>query len=148
MVKEQLIAYLNKKHWTFLQKDDILKLDVSGNGFSWNSFFKVDQEASFCYFSVLPAVVPQERMELVSKLLHNINCRIWFGNFEIILEGSNAGQVRLRTSSFLPPDAGQDILEQLIDLTVNFNMAAMNFYGPILMKALYGDSEDPSDFIR
>lgn len=79
MAKELLKKYLETKQWNYLEKDNVLKVDVSGNEFSWNSFLKVDEEYSFCYFSVLPAMVPQERRELFSSLLHQINCQIWFG---------------------------------------------------------------------
>lgn len=147
MAKELLKKYLETKQWNYLEKDNVLKVDVSGNEFSWNSFLKVDEEYSFCYFSVLPAMVPQERRELFSSLLHQINCQIWFGDFEIVLTGDNAGQVRLRTSTFLPPVATEETLLQLADLSINMNMAAMNFYGPVLMKALYGNSLNAEDYL-
>ena len=147
MARELLKKYLASKEWNYIEKDDILKLDVNGNGFSWNSFLKVDEEYSFCYFAVLPSAVPEERRELFSCLLHQINCRIWFGNFEMILEGDYAGQVRLRTSTFLPPAASEETQLQLADLTININMGAMNFYGPILMKALYGESLNAKDYL-
>ena len=76
MARELLKKYLASKEWNYIEKDDILKLDVNGNGFSWNSFLKVDEEYSFCYFAVLPSAVPEERRELFSSLLHQINCRI------------------------------------------------------------------------
>ncbi len=147
MARELLKKYLEQKQWSYLEKEDILKLDVTGNEFSWSSFLKVDEEYQFCYFSVLPAMVPQERLELFSTLLHRINCQIWFGDFEIILTGENVGQVRLRTSSFLPPAASEETLLQLADLSINMNMAAMNFYGPLLMKALYGTSMNPEEYL-
>ena len=147
MSRELLKNYLAGKGWNYIEQDDILKLDVSGDGFSWNSFLKVDEEHSFCYFAVLPASVPEARREFFSTLLHQINCRIWFGNFELILDGDYAGQVRLRTSTFLPPAASQEAMLQLADLTININMGAMNFYGPILMKALYGESQDVMEYL-
>lgn len=147
MTKELLKQYLAQKGWNYLEKDEILKLDVNGNDFSWNSFLKVDEAYSLCYFAVLPAVIPEDRRALFSNLLHIINCRIWFGDFEMVLTGEEAGQVRLRTSTFLPPDTAEETLLQLVDVTVNMNMAAMNFYGPTLLKALYGDSLRTEDYI-
>lgn len=147
MTKELLKRYLAQKEWNYLESDEILKLDVNGNEFSWNSFLKVDEAHSLCYFAVLPAVVPEDRRTLFSDLLHLINCRIWFGDFEMVLTGEEAGQVRLRTSTFLPPDAPEETLLQLVDVTVNMNMAAMNFYGPVLLKARYGDSLRPEDYL-
>ena len=148
MTKELLKGYLAQKDWNYLENDDILKLDINGNEFSWNSFLKVDEEYSLCYFAVLPAVVPEERRALFANLLHLINCRIWFGDFEMVLNGDQAGQVRLRTSTFLPPDAPEETLLQLVDVTVNMNMAAMNFYGPMLLKARYGDSLQAEDYLK
>lgn len=147
MTRDLLKKYLDRKGWNYLEKDDILKLDVNGSGFSWNSFLKVDEAHSLCYFSVLPVQVPEERQAFFSALLHAINCRIWFGDFEIVLAGEQTGQVRMRTSTFLPPDAPEDILLQLADVVINMNMGAMNFYGPVLMKALYGDSLKPEDYL-
>lgn len=147
MSRELLKQYLSEKGWNYIEQGDILKLDVNGDGFSWSSFLKVDEEHSFCYFAVLPSSVPEHRRTVVCELLHQINCRIWFGNFEMILDGDFAGQVRLRTSSFLPPAASQEAMMQLADLTININMGAMNYYGPILMKALYGESQDAMEYL-
>lgn len=138
-MKEKLKMYIEKMGWSYVENIDIIKIDVEGGSISWTMFIKTDQKDSFCCFSVLPARITQDKMQTISQLTNVYNSEIWFGNFELIMEGDSQGQLRLRTSSFVPDTADEKTSDLLIENTIAFNIAAMNRYSPLFLKALYSE---------
>lgn len=146
-MKEKIKAYFEKNNWKYIDNGSVLKLDVDGDGITWYAFFKVDQADSFCCFSVLPARISGKRIPTVMRLLNFINTRIWFGDFEIITDGPEAGQVRLRTSAFVPSGCDEKSTTAIIENVIAYSGAVMNMYGNDIIKANYSDSDDIKLFI-
>lgn len=145
-MKERIERYFAKMGWNWSENGPVLKISVDGAEISWSMFIKADEEESFCSFSVLPTRVPEKKLDLVSKLTNVFNSELWFGNFELILNGAECGQLRFRTSSFVPKMMDENEIETIIEKNISFNMAAMNRYAPMFMKAIFGSSDDISEF--
>lgn len=146
-MKEKIKAFFEKNNWKHIDNGPVLKLDVDGDGMTWSAFFKVDETENFCCFSVLPTRISEKRIPTVMRLLNHINTRIWFGNFELITEGPEAGQVRLRTSAFVPTGSNEDAVNGIIENVVTYSAAIMNLYGNDIVKANYSDSDDIELFL-
>lgn len=146
-MKEKIVAFFEKNNWKYIDNGSVLKLDVDGDGLTWYVFFKVDQAESFACFSVLPTRISEKRIPTVMKLLNFINTRIWFGGFEMITDGPELGQVRLRASAFVPSVCGEKAAEEIIENVVTYSGAVMNLYGGIITKANYSDSDDIELFL-
>lgn len=141
-MKELITAYLGKNNWKFIDSGAVLKLDVDGDELSWTTLLKVDESESFCCFSLLPTKISEEKFGVILKMMNEINAGIWFGGFELITEGSAAGQARFRTSAFVPKSADEQTSTEIIENTISFNEAAMNRFAAEIIKANYSDSED------
>lgn len=141
-MKEKIKAYFEKNNWKYIDNGSVLKLDVDGDGLSWYAFFKVDQADNFACFSTLPARISENRIPTVMKLINLINTRIWFGSFEIITDGTETGQVRLRASAFVPGDCPEAAANEIIENVIAYSGAVMNLYGNAIVKANYSDSDD------
>lgn len=146
-MKEKIKAFFEKNNWKYIDNGSVLKLDVDGDGITWYAFFKVDQTDNFACFSVLPARISAKRIPTVMRLLNFINTRIWFGNFELITDGPEAGQVRLRASAFVPSGCDEKTLDEIIENVVAYSSAVMNLYGNDIIKANYSDSDDIELFL-
>lgn len=146
-MKEKVKNLLAKKEWAYMENEDIIKLDINGESFTWSSFIKCDEEYSLSYFSVLPTRIPQEKMQQFLLLVNEINCRLWYGSFELITDEEARGQLRLRTATIIPPETAEKTEDTLIDGVLSMNMAAMNMYGGALMKAIYSDDVKLDDYI-
>lgn len=146
-MKEKIKAYFEKNNWKYLDNGSILKLDVDGDGLTWSVFLKVDNIDNFCCFSVLPSRISEKRLPIVTKLLNLINTRIWFGDFEIITNGAEAGQVRFKAGAFVPQSAGDAGSEEIIASVIAYSSAAMNTYGNNIIKANFSDSDDIGSFL-
>lgn len=146
-MKEKIKAYFEKNSWKYIDNGAVLKLDVDGDGLSWYAFFKVDQADNFACFSTLPTRISEKRISTVIKLLALINTRIWFGDFEIITDGSEAGQVRLRASAFVPESCSEAAVNEIIENVIAYSGAVMNLYGNAIIKANYSDSDDAELFL-
>lgn len=141
-MKEKIKAYFEKNHWKYIDNGLILKLDVDGDGLTWSTFFKVDNIDNFCCFSVLPSRITEKRVPIVMRLINYINTRIWFGNFEIITEGAEAGQVRFKAGAFVPEGCGETEVNRIIEGVIAYCSTAMNAYGNNIIKANFSDSDD------
>lgn len=141
-MKEKIKSFFEKNNWKYIDNGSVLKLDVDGDGLTWYTFFKVDQAESFACFSVLPTRISAKRIPTVMKLLNFINTRIWFGSFELITDGPELGQVRLRASAFVPNGCDENTAEEIIANVVTFGSAVMNLYAGDIIKANYSESDD------
>ena len=141
-MKEKIKAFFEKNNWKYIDNGSVLKLDVDGDGITWYAFFKVDQAENFACFSVLPARISAKRIPTVMRLLNFINTRIWFGDFELITDGPEAGQVRLRASAFVPAGCDEKNANEIIENVVTYSGAVMNLYANDIIKANYSDSDD------
>lgn len=146
-MKEIIKKWLEKKKWAYMENESVLKLDVTGKNNAWSSFIKADENDCFSYFSVLPTRVPEERINFLLELVNRVNCKIWFGSFELMLD-EGRGQIRLRTSAIIPETAGEEITDTVIEGTLGLNMAIMNAYISVFTKAIYSDSDRAEEFIR
>lgn len=146
-MKEKIKAFFEKNNWKYIDNGSVLKLDVDGDGITWYAFFKVDQTDNFCCFSVLPARISAKRIPTVMRLLNFINTRIWFGDFEIITDGTEVGQVRLRASAFVPVGCDEKTMNEIIENVVTYSGAVMNLYGNDIIKANFSDSDDIELFL-
>lgn len=146
-MKEKITAYFDKHNWKYIDNGSVLKLDIDGDGLTWSTFFKVDNAESFCCFAVLPSRISGKRADIVTKLLNYINTRIWFGNFELIAEGAEAGQVRFKAGAFLPENCGGEPSDKIIESVLTYSAAAMNTYGRDIIKADLGEGDDIKLFL-
>lgn len=146
-MKEKIKAFFEKNNWKYIDNGSVLKLDVDGDGISWYAFFKVDQADNFACFSVLPARISAKRIPTVMRLLNFINTRIWFGDFELITDGSEIGQVRFRSSAFVPAGCDEKTANEIIESVVTYSGAVMNLYANDIIRANYSDSDDIELFL-
>lgn len=98
-------------------------------------------------FLVLPARISAKRIPAVMRPLNFINTRIWFGDFELITDGPETGQVRLRASAFVPSGCDEKTANEIIENVVTYSGAVMNLYANDIIKANYSDSDDIELFL-
>lgn len=146
-MKDKVISFVEELGWAYTANGWIIKVDVNNGDLNWSSFFKTDDNSSLTYFGVLPVRIPDDKLTLIAKLVNVVNSSIWFGNFELIIEGTERGQLRFRTSGFIPETADDETVDTLIRSISSYNMAGMSTYSKAFMKALYSDSDDIENFI-
>lgn len=135
-MRDKIINFINKQNWNYLEKNNVIKIDIEGKSLSWTSYIKADENDSFSFFSILPAKADKENLEDIAVFLHEINTKLWFGNFELISKEPDIGQIRFRTSCYVPPMATDEVIEALIGTTLNFNLATVDYYGKEILSEL------------
>ena len=141
-MKEQITKFLEKNNWRYTDFGEIIRIDAEGDTLSWNTLIKTDDEQRITCVSMLPAKISESRFDAVLRVMNSINSNIWFGNFELITEGSAAGQARFRTSSLLPDTLDEQQYEQFISTAIMLNLTAMNNFAQEIIKANFTDGEE------
>jgi hypothetical protein len=96
---EEMVSYFTE-YWKYSQVEDkpILEMQHSNKCGKWRCYAIAEEKASvkrIVFFSIVPVVVPQERIEIVGEYLHRINYILDDSNFELNFE---TGEVRCKTS--------------------------------------------------
>lgn len=134
--------------WKYLESDAVIKLDVDGQNSAWSSFLKLEDEDSFSYYSVLPAKAGEEKLTLCMELIQLINYSLKVGSFEMNIskaEDAQRGQILFKTYGLIGADIAKTSVEaakSVIQKAVAYNMLTMDYYAPIFLKAIYGESKE------
>ncbi len=139
-MKDLIKAVLDEQGWRYLESDNVIRLDVEGESSSWSSFFRLENDDGFSYYSILPVKVEEDKLSRVSELLHRINYTVRVGGFEIDLTDQSRGQIMFKTYGLLTdtlirenPNEAKEIIRRV----TAYNMLTMDYYSKLLLKAIY-----------
>ncbi len=150
---EDLIkAVLDEQNWKYLESGGTIRLDVEGESASWSSFIRPENDGCFAYYSILPAKAEEERIKIISELIHRINFLVRIGDFEINLsDGSARGQILFKTYGLITetlvkdnPDEAKEIIRR----TIAYNMLTMDYYSKTLFKVIYGNENNIGEILK
>ncbi len=151
-MKRIIKRVLEEYSWKYLEDGNLIKLDVEGESSSWSSFFNIEGDGIFTYYSVLPAKAEPDRLRTMSELLLRINYTLRVGGFEINLsDGEGRGQIMLKTYGMIPDkllEENSAMAEEIVRSAAAFNMLTMDFYSKPLLKAIYSDEVNIDEILK
>ena len=135
-ISEVMLQFFADEKWQFMavESEPILRIPFQGTNGQWMCYAQAreDQE-QFVFYSVCPAVAPEERRGAVAEFLTRANYGLIIGNFEMDFHD---GEVRYKTSLDVE---GDTLSPALLRSLVYANVAMMDHYLPGVMAVLYGN---------
>lgn len=114
-------SFLKAQEWQFSQVEDknIILFGISGENGKFQCIADIIEEENkkFVFFSVYGANITVNKTPEILELLNELNCSIFFGNFELDTE---EGEIRFRTN--LPFDnieLSQDLVTDIVMSNIN-----------------------------
>ena len=133
-IKNTLMAVIKKNNWSYMERDEVVKIDVEGKNGSWSSFARcLGENRQFLYYSAVTSKVENQRKDIVVHILTRINYGLKIGNFEMDYD---TGEIHYKTAVQL----GQDNVDsEIIESQIILNILTMDEYLPVLMKAIHSE---------
>lgn len=107
--------FLRSQEWQFTEVEDknILLFGIGGKNGNFKCIVDlIADEKRLIFFSVPENNTPEDKKQDMLLLLNNLNCRLFFGSFEMDLQD---GKVKFKTSiSFNHFELNQNFVEELI----------------------------------
>jgi len=132
---ESVVQYFTKEEWYYLKMDGrpTLQMNFNGKNGKWICYANVNEEKGFfCFYSVCPVNVPEDRYPVVAEFITRANYGMFIGNFEMDYRD---GEVRYKTSIDVE---NTQINDSLLENLVNPNLLMMDRYLPGILQCVYG----------
>lgn len=132
-ITNMMIAFFTNDDWTFtkLQGKPMLQMGYRGANGEWNCYTRANEDPQqFTFYSVCPALVPEECKFAISEFITRANSGMIIGNFEFNFD---SGEIFYKTSIDVE---GDRLTTALIQRLVYTNVAIMDQYLPGIMAVL------------
>ena len=135
-ISETMMQFFADENWAYMasESEPVLRVPFQGTNGQWMCYAQArEEQEQFVFYSVCPAVAPEERQAAVAEFLTRANYGVIIGNFEMDYRD---GELRYKTSLDVEGDA---LSPALMRSLVYANVAMMDHYLPGIMSVIYGN---------